>query len=305
MENFLIKDDRSFNLCLLTVTEILVFLGNILIILTVRKIHTDKNFDNLIAFLALLDLTSSCTVLPIAITFYAAPSIYGTKSLPEVWCKFSAIAYIFIQISSTSSITLVTLDRFVATRKPFFYRTTCENRKKNLRLGLIILTSIGLVLSLCIILLEKEPLIFRDGICSLPKRSWGKLVILILTLPQILVVSVCYCSVVQVARKFDRRRLCYFRNRYAHDFSKTLTQQQQQPKSRQCASHGEPLDDITKRRIPNQRTAEEKHIFMRNSDVNRGTRLSVTVALIIGVYYIPWIMELVSITDLLLFIIIA
>lgn len=291
------KDSIIFNIIFLSLIAIFINVGNFLILAAFKKHHFVKNMDILIAFLALMDYIGSWVVVPIAIYTYASPEVMANNDVVKrVLCTMSGVGFLFMQLSSTFAITLMTSDRFAAVKKPFFYRSYCEKRPKHIKIILIIVSLVLLPLSISIVILENESFSFRDGVCtfeSSPTWIWGKLIILLISLSQIPIVICCYTAFVLTVRKLDRKRSSYLKRLHQPKPSNNGGCQMLVTQNR---SGNRRVYSASRQKAPLKCSPRMGSAIPPSKDlyVNRGSRLSGTVALVVGIYYVPWLLMLVS-----------
>ncbi|XP_033103913.1 uncharacterized protein LOC117106628 [Anneissia japonica] len=254
---------------------IFIHVSNIFIILTVLNLQSASNPDALIFSLSLVDYIMTITVFPVAAYHY-----WTGLDIPTWACSMSAFFVTANILFSTTVVSLMTIDRLLAIRKPIIYKLYLTTSNMIKLLVFIMFLSIG---TASISLTDLIELQSEDEYCLFEAKSWYNLLILTLIYPQIPIVVYTYSGFVHALKMFD-------------------------PRQNQAIDSGKVEKKKSNwRRYPKRSTENQKSKSTRkgngNNSVNfkRCIRMSRTVAAIVILYYIPCLIWTASIlTDWIL-----
>ncbi|XP_071805756.1 uncharacterized protein [Asterias amurensis] len=291
---------------------VLVGLCSSLTIIAVHKFRSVSNPDILIFALAILDFTSSVTVFPLAAYWYLRVGTF-----PGELCLVYGALTTALQLASTAVVSLMTVDRFLAIRKPIFYRTRLGGVQLKRVVAAIVISSavIG-----CIPAILSEPttkwtiMTNRHGYCTFDYSKNFTFVILAISVPQIPLLVYCYVGFVVSIRKFIQRRQP---SQEQSPVGSTASSEASGRRSQHpgpvrsesnkelvasscrafcCCCFGCPTKcrKKTKKVVSKEDILEKTQNLMKNLNLKRCTRMSKTVALVVIIYYVPWTLALIT-----------
>ena len=178
--------------------------GNLAILFAIRTFNKRTVSDMLIGCLALVDLLNGLGPVNISIVMYFAGPV-GFKGLPHLkWlCFLYAWMSCVLRLLACFIATLMSLDRFVAIVTPFRYRT-----KVTIRATYITVLSL-FVFSVLMGLLPVSGIVdlhMSGPICSFAFTSVFAAVIVTLGYLQLIIVIICYVSVIFGIKAFLSRQ---------------------------------------------------------------------------------------------------
>ncbi|XP_072035822.1 uncharacterized protein [Amphiura filiformis] len=266
---------------------IIVNLFNLLVILTVLNFRSVSNPDVLILALAIADYLSSWVLFPLGAYFYLAP-------VPSfnIICAIYTSTSTAIQLFSTAIITLITMDRFLAIRKPIFYRAKLS--VPNLKRALVVLAIICILLS-CL------PLILQAfNVLKLPENTKTQCfsyhyifayILLIWSFLQIPAVIYFYIGFIFYIRQFiNHKSQKSFDNIPSTERRKRRWYRIISCRWKSC--RGKKTTDPPTR----QEILEKTISMMKHLNLKRCTRMANTAAWIVVIFYFAWTLALVTIT---------
>ena len=266
---------------------IIVNLSNLLIIITVLNFRSVSNPDVLILALAIVDYLSSWILFPLAVYYYLAPA-------PDiaVICVIYATASCALQLFSIAIVTLMTMDRFLAIRKPILYRARLS--VPNLKRLIMVLAILCIIIPCLPSILEackvaKMPTLTDDDHCF-AYHSIFVYMLLIWSYAQIPIVIYCLIGFIVYIRQFiNHKSRTSFES--IHSNSRTKGRWHQLFKKLTCKTCREKDE---KRPQTRQEVLEKTISMMKHLNLKRCTRMANTLAWIVIIYYAVWTVALVS-----------
>ncbi|XP_038062045.1 uncharacterized protein LOC119732553 [Patiria miniata] len=291
---------------------ILVSFCSFLTILAVHKFRSVSNPDILILALAIIDFISSFTVFPLAAFWYLKTVAYPT----ELCLVYGALTTT-IQLASTAVVSLMTVDRFLAIRRPILYRTRLGSPQlKRLVIIMVVISAVIGCLPAALSSTTWTTVTNRHGYCTFQYSSDFTFVILALSLPQIPLLLYCYYGFLVSIRKFIKRRQS---GPVPSPASSSVSSSELGRRNHTASPPGPTVADRweawearcriyccccccsvcrAKQTKPASREemVERTQTMMKNLNLKRCTRMSKTVALVVVIYYIPWLLTLITMT---------
>ncbi|XP_077998155.1 uncharacterized protein LOC144451229 [Glandiceps talaboti] len=256
--------------------------ANFLTLATVFRFKSLSVPDVWIFSLALSDYLFATTT--VAISVYDLLTIY---SLTDWLCSIFAFTFVWFRLASTTTVTLMIVDRYLALRKPILYRTrfTIYSAKRIV----MFIWIVGAIIAV-IPFTNWSSFVQYHGFCIYDYSSNYATVVLAVCYLQFMIVLYTYIEFIFSMRKFIERR---------HDRRSTIFSD-----SRSHRHH----TSIVLRGLRNARDRATNNCLRRESDavvqaavvnsvnVNKCTRMAKTVAVIVLLYYLTWSVVLVGIT---------
>ncbi|XP_022085557.1 uncharacterized protein LOC110976529 [Acanthaster planci] len=296
------------------VIAILVCFCSFLTILVVHKFRSVSNPDILILALAIIDFISSFTVFPLTAFWYLR-----TVPYPVELCLVQGALTTTIQVASTLVVSLMTVDRFLAIRRPILYRTRLGSPQlKRLVAILVIVSAVIGCLPAALSSTNWTTITNRHGYCTFQYSSNFTFVILAVSLPQIPLLVYCYYGFLVSIRKFIQRRQPQSVPVPSPASSSASSSEvgRRNNAARPTVSTSTTTDRLetwtarcriyccccccsscwVKQTKPASREemVERTQTMMKNLNLKRCTRMSKTVALVVVIYYTPWLLTLIT-----------
>lgn len=186
----------------LPVICLVIFLGNLLVLLTIKTFRVRRVPDLLIGSLALVDLVNDVgpVLFSTIIHFINSRGFNGLNLNPL--CEFYNWAATFLRLWACFIATTMSLDRLSATLWPFFYRT---------KITLTVTMYIVCGTSLSAAFIAAWPAIGwgevypHMGICSFDFGGSYAIFIALLGYFQLIIVLCCFIGVAHILKKFQQR----------------------------------------------------------------------------------------------------
>ena len=192
----------SFFLYVLPVICLVIFLGNLLVLLTIRTFRVRRVPDLLIGSLALVDLVNDLVPVLMSTTiFFLVPRGFNAlKSDPL--CEFYNWASSFLRLLASFITTIMSLDRLCATLWPFFYRTKVTH-------AAAIYIVFGTMMSAAFVAawpaMGWGQVFPHMAICSFDFGGNFAYIIAFLGYAQLIIVMSCFVAVARTLSKFRKR----------------------------------------------------------------------------------------------------
>ena len=278
---------------LLIVFGLAVNLCNLLVIVTVLNFRALSNSDVLILALSAVDYFASWVLFPIAIVVYLSDDDLSAN--PGVVCDIFTTVSTCAQLLSTAIITLMTLDRFLAIRRPIFYKTKLT--VGNVKVALVLLVVTCALLS-CI------PMILQalDLTAKFPRGNDTRTtcfnypvpnayIILAWSYPQIPIVVYSYFGFIVYIRQFVKHKSQSSFNSGGSSKKSILFECRKFLCCHhvRCSNEDDSDDEPTR-----QEVLEKTLAMMKALNLKRCTRMANTVVWIVLIYYVAWSFVLVS-----------
>ncbi|XP_070561514.1 probable G-protein coupled receptor 149 [Ptychodera flava] len=273
---------------MLTVAVLVVagIVGNLANLLTLSTIFRFKSLsvpDVWIFSLALSDYIFTMVTVPI--------SVYDllTASTLFTWlCSAFAFSSVWLRLSATATVTMMTLDRYLALRKPILYRTrfTIFSAKRLT----IVIWSVSAVLA-AFPFANWSSFVHSHGYCIFDYNSSYAVFILLVSFTQFVTVLYTYTEFIFSIRKFVERRqmsrtqkLSSISGKRVGNTSVVLRRLRSLRERGTGSGFGEESSSVV------------QSAMMNSYNVNKCTRMAKTVALIVALYYVTWSVLLTGIT---------
>lgn len=197
---------------------IVIIVGNGLVLLTVKSFKRRLVADIFIFSLSLSDLTNTLTsvVLAIVFKFTLLHKSYGGKSQDvfPILCQTQAWFTVTTQFQSVFTVTLISLERFVAVSRPFFYKANINPPVALRILGVLFILSVSF---------SSAPLLGWDEYVSQPKlalcmfryNSSYAILVVVIGYVHLVLVSYCFLAIRVSLKKFMKRQTYFVRRRGA------------------------------------------------------------------------------------------
>ncbi|XP_071946151.1 uncharacterized protein [Antedon mediterranea] len=252
---------------------VFIHISNIFIILTVFNLKSASNPDALILSLSVVDYAMTITVFPVA-----AYHFWTGHEIPSWACTMCAFLVTVNIVFSTTVVSLMTIDRLLAIKKPIIYKLYLTTVNTIKILIVVLLVSIG---TAAISLTDLIHLQYDGNDCLFEAKSWYTILILSLIYPQIPVVVYTYSEFVHALKMFEPRQhqtTTYNANNVEKEKPNWFRRPKTKPKSDQKSGSGN-----------------------HSVSFKRCIRMSRTVAAIVILYYIPCLIWTTSVlTDWIL-----
>lgn len=206
----------SYGLILIAVV---IIVGNSLVLATVKSFKRRRLVsDTLIFCLSLSDLTNALTSTTLAIIFKFTllhKSTGGTsRGLFRRLCQAQGWFIVTTQLQSVFIVTLITLERFVAVSRPFFYKTHANPPVAHRSLAALFLVSV---------LISSAPLLGWDqyvsfpkvAVCMFPYDGSYAILLVVIGYADMVLVSYCFLAIRVSLKKFMKRQSYFARRRGA------------------------------------------------------------------------------------------